>query len=113
MTEGRPHKHTKARALAGRDLSKVLTVGGAVDAVVAPGAHGLPGATRVVWGQHTEQSDALSDREGSLHIELPAFAPGLSLETALLPRSYRTHLTWGDDKHRLVNRIVAAACGLG
>lgn len=112
--EERPrHAREMVRSLASLDASRVLTIGSAVDSVVPPDAQRLPGSTTVVWGETTTVESALSSRRCGLHVVLPVFPPGFALESALLPVDYRRHLTWHDDKHRLVNRLIVAASSEG
>lgn len=104
------HADAMVRALA-HHRARVLTIGSARDAVIAPDAQRLPGDGSVVqWGPRTTAAEALAARDGALHVVLPPLAPGFAIETAMLPDSYRAHLTWGDEKHRIVNALIAAAC---
>lgn len=109
--EERPrHAAEMVRALASLDGSRVLTMGSAVDSVVPPDAQRLPGAFTVTWEATTTVASAVVSPPQGLHVVLPVFAPGFALETALLPVDYRRHLSWHDDKHRLVNHLIVAAC---
>ena len=105
------HAASMLGSLGERARCKVLTLGAAHDSVIPAESHRLPGANVVVvQGAGVTLPAGLSDRAESLHVVLPAFPPGFALETALLPVSYRTHLTWSEAKHRLVNRLIVAAC---
>lgn len=104
------HAAAMLTALAQRDLTKVLSIGSAVDSIIPPAAQRLPQAATLSIAAPAHEPPAFSPHVASLHIELPPFAPGFAIETSFLPTTYRTHLTWHDDKHRLVNRLITAAC---
>lgn len=104
------HAATMLRALGPRERARVLSIGSAHDSVVPPDAQGLPGARRVTLRDAVALSSTLSPCDGGIHLVLPEMSPGFAIETALLPLRYRTHLTWSDARHRLVNRLVTAAC---
>lgn len=83
--ERREHAARMTARLAG--ASNIVTIGSAVDSVIAPASHRMTGGA-------------------ATHVELPPFAPALAPETALLPRSYRAHLTWSEAKHDAVVSII-------
>jgi hypothetical protein len=71
----------------------------------------LPAVSRVVhWVQGMNATSAVNP--GPSHVVLPRFTPGFSIQTALLPHSYREHLTWSAAKVAVIQELIRATLPL-
>jgi hypothetical protein len=105
------HAAAMVAALCDEQVCKTLTIGNTVDSVIPPASMRLPAVSRVVhWVQGMNATSAVNP--GPSHVVLPRFTPGFSIQTALLPHSYREHLTWSAAKVAVIQELIRATLPL-